>query len=333
MTKQEMRNKVKERLHDTIEKLNSVLTGKDIAQIEPVLTRIGRGQKLPHWYKQLKSKHCLPNLDGKTIGSVIEMLFVGVLEKFTLADMPNISFRINPARGVDIPDLDLGIKSPSENFCTSEPFFSAYERLIGNEHDMVVLLTDYQTAKTKPPLRVSIIKYEYLAGSEVSDKNLCSIAFKHRESLLKINESSAKKIFKFLAYVNQSDWRAKKLLNIVDKMFDETAVKNEIEHAEVDFAELNEKLIGNDREPLLESELNQLTDILKVKPLHTGIIEAADNWVIETHKDFGRIPNDNEWERLKRSPLNGRIGMSFALQWRYNFGPLFRNNYATDEEC
>jgi hypothetical protein len=333
MNKSDMRNKVKERLDGAIKKLNSVLTGKDISQLETVLSRLGRGQELPHWYKQLKSKHCLPNLDGKTIGSVIEMLFVGVLEKFTLADIRGISFGINPARGVDIPDLDLGIKSPSENFCTSEPFFSAYERLLGNEHDIVVLLTDYQTAKKKPPLRVSIIKYEYLTGSEVADKNLCSIALKHRQSLLQINESLAKKVFKFLAYINQSDWRAKRLLTLIDKMFDDTAAKAEIEAARADFAERNEKLLRDDREPLFESEMSQITDILKVKPLHIGIIEAADNWVIETHKDFGRIPNDNEWERLKRGPLNGRIGMSFALQWRYNFGPLFRNSDETEEEC
>jgi len=26
---------------------------------------------------------------------------------------------------------------------------------------------------------------------------------------------------------------------------------------------------------------------------------------------------------LRRGPLDGKIGMSLALQWRYNFGPLF----------
>ncbi len=28
--------------------------------------------------------------------------------------------------------------------------------------------------------------------------------------------------------------------------------------------------------------------------------------------------------RDKTGPLDGRIGMSFALQWRYNFGALFK---------
>jgi hypothetical protein len=57
--------------------------------------------------------------------------------------------------------------------------------------------------------------------------------------------------------------------------------------------------------------------------LHLGVIDACDNWVVEVHKDFGRMPNDNEWQRLANGPLDGTIGMSFALQWRYNFGPLF----------
>lgn len=35
------------------------------------------------------------------------------------------------------------------------------------------------------------------------------------------------------------------------------------------------------------------------------------------------IANDDEWNRFLASPLDGKIGMSLALQWRYNFGSLF----------
>jgi len=48
-----------------------------------------------------------------------------------------------------------------------------------------------------------------------------------------------------------------------------------------------------------------------------------DNWVVENYKDAARAPNDDEWKRFLASPLDGMIGMSLALQWRYNFGPLF----------
>jgi len=54
------------------------------------------------------------------------------------------------------------------------------------------------------------------------------------------------------------------------------------------------------------------------------VIQAADDWIIDTHKDFARIPNDNEWNRYLSSPLDGMIGMSFALQWRYNFSSVFK---------
>ena len=126
--------------------LNAALRGKGLSELQPVLERIGRGGKLPHWYVELQHKNTLPNLDGKTIGSVLEMLLVAVLETGVLKKF-GVALKVNPARGIDLPDLDLGVKSPSKNYCTSEPFFSAYERLYGNEHDCVVILTDYQEAK------------------------------------------------------------------------------------------------------------------------------------------------------------------------------------------
>ncbi len=39
-----------------------------------ILTPVGRGGKLPQWYEQLRTQPTLPNLDSKTIGSVIESL-------------------------------------------------------------------------------------------------------------------------------------------------------------------------------------------------------------------------------------------------------------------
>ena len=71
------------------------------------------------------------------------------------------------------------------------------------------------------------------------------------------------------------------------------------------------------------SDLHALHAVLDVRPLHLGVLDAADNWVVQVQKDLGRVPNENEWQRLLASPLDGLIGMSFALQWRYNFGRLF----------
>jgi hypothetical protein len=182
--KQELRQLVRENLDEIMLQVNAALRGEELAYLEPVLNRLGRGERLPHWYHKLRSSHTLPNLDGKTIGSVLEMIFVSVLETSVFTDLGLPPMRINPARGVDIPDLDLGVKSPSKNYDTSEPFFSAYERLIGSDYDAVVMLTDYQEAKKYPPLRLQITEWRYLTKTQIADEGLCRLAKKHRDWLV-----------------------------------------------------------------------------------------------------------------------------------------------------
>jgi hypothetical protein len=232
-TKEQLRKLVKDNLDETIRRVNSILLGENLKSIRPVLERVGRGGKVPHWFDRLASDGVLPNLDGKSIGSVIEMVLIGVLEVCTFRKIDAPPLRVNPARGVDLPDLDLGVKSPSKNYCTSEPFFSAYERLYGSEYDCLVLLTDYQTAKGRPPLRLQIIKWEYVTKSQLADENLCRIAKKHRERLLKDGDSRAQRIFRFLAYVNQSDWLGKKLVMLVEKLDDPKGAQKLIEMAQL----------------------------------------------------------------------------------------------------
>ncbi len=323
LSKEELRTILRESLDTTIQDVNRALNGENTEQLADGLTRVGRGGRLPQWYEQLRTQHTLPNLDGKTIGSVIEMLLIAVLEKIIFQGIEIPPLRVNPARGVDFPDLDLGIKSPSENYCTSEPFFSAYERLLGSEYDVLVLLTDYQTAKKKPPLRLQIIKFKYLYKTQLADYRLCQIAKKHREWLVTENESWAKKVFRFLAYVNQSDWRAKQLLRLLDCLQDATSVHRYIQQADKDFQKINEKRIAKDAEPIPSSDIESLQKINSIQPFYLGVIDAADNWVIEMQKDLARFPNSNEWSRLLTSPLDGQIGMSPALQWRYNFSRVF----------
>jgi hypothetical protein len=166
--KESLRRVVHDNLYEIVRHINASLRGRQLDKIKPVLARLGRNSILPHWFAKLGEDGTLPNLDGKTIGSVIVMLFTAILEVCYLSRYGAGPLRINPASGVDLPDLELGVKSPSENFCTSEPFFSAYERLIGSEFDVAVLLTDYQTAKRKPPLRLQIIKSVYLHKTEIA---------------------------------------------------------------------------------------------------------------------------------------------------------------------
>ena len=319
----QLRQKLKDNLDVIVNRLNEVLSGNGVEALELVLERVGRGGRPPHWYLQLKDEGTLPNLDGKTIGSVVEMMLVGVLETLLIDGQPFPPQQINPARGADLPDLELGVKSPSENYCTSEPFFSAYERLLGSEFDILVLLTDYQTKKKNPPLCLQIINSSYLTGTQVADRNLCSIARKHRDWLLDEDEARAKKLFRFLAYVNQSGWLAKRLIAIAQVIDDESAVQSEIESAEADFIKKNRIAERKDKPLIPDEELEHVKKIAEISPIHVGAIEALDNWVLNTLRETSRAPNDNEWERLKTGPLDGRIGLSFALQWRYNFGHLF----------
>jgi len=331
-TKEELRALVRDRQDAAISRLNEVLAGVRVADLEAVLQRVGRGGALPHWYEQLRDEHTLPNLDGKTIGSVIEMLFLAVLETETLADAGCPPLRVSPARGVDLPDLDLNLKSPSKNYNTSEPFFSAYERLNGSEYELLVLITDYQEKKKTPPLVLRVTQWRYLEKTEVADRNLCAIALKHREWMTSEGEAHAHRLFKFLAYVNQSDWRARRLVALIDDLPDEDAVRARLRDVERDFESVNEKRLQRGIEPLLDHELIALTAIEQIQPLWLGNLTAADNWVTETHKDFARVSNDNEWNRLRNGPLNGIIGMSYALQWRYNFRSVFREVDEPDDE-
>lgn len=325
-TVQEVKDDIHTQLDQIVAAVNKALNGGPaLLELKPVLERLGRGGKLPHWYDTLQQDGTLPNLDGKSLGSVLEMVFVAVLERKFYYSSPMVPFRISPAKGIDIPDLQLGVKSPSENYCTSEPFFSAYERLLGNEHDAVILLTDYQSAKKSPPLRIQIIKQSYLRGSQIADMNLCAIAKKYREQFLDDNVSELKKIVRFLAYINQSDWEAKAILKLLSGKIDDDSVGKAIAKLAEEFEKTNRRKEKNGQEPVPQDCLGRLQAILKVTPRWIGVVNAADNWVIETQKDFGRYPNDSEWERFLHSALDGVIGMSLALQWRYNFGPLFQD--------
>ncbi len=339
--KADLRSIVKDNLDEIRKDLQKALKGGDyLESLRPSIKRLGRNGTLPHWFEELKNKGTLPNLDGKTVGSVIEMLFVSVLENITLNDKTFGHMKINPARGIDLPDLDLGVKSPSKNYCTSEPFFSAYERLYGSEYDCVVLLTNYQEAKKNPPLKLEILDCKYLKGSEIADEGLCRLANDLRDWLLSKREvSRTQRVFRFLAFVNQSDWRAKKLLQLLANLKDDDKkIKRSILSIENEFKENNKKNTKKGKDLIPESELDVIKGILKHIPHSSGILDEIENWVMEFHKDAARAPNNNEWERLLSSPLDGKIGMSFALQWRFNFSNIFngikeKGEEEDDENC
>ncbi len=263
---EDLRTLVRANIDDIARRINLALKGKQLKKLQPVLRRIGRGGNLPHWYERLASDGVLPNLDGKTIGSVVEMLLVAVLETTTFSGIDAPPLRINPARGIDLPDLELGVKSPSENYCTSEPFFSAYDRLLGAECDVLVLLTDYQSAKQNPPLCLQIIEWRYLNASHVADRGLCALAKVHREWLLSEKEAWARRLFRFLAYVNQSDWRARIIVNLIDVMRDDVAVDRLVQRSAADFDRRNRLLTRKGRPLIPDSDLAAIQAVSAMSP-------------------------------------------------------------------
>ena len=316
----EHKKKIKDNLSLIQEKINNVLNGNDLDEIEEILKRIDTSGDLPHWFEKLKLEGSLPNLDGKTVGSVLEKLIVCIIEKYVLNG--EIELNLNPARGVDIPNLELGVKSPSTNFDTSEPYFSAYERLLGNEYDAVVMLTNYQEAKSIRPFKLQIIQIKYLRGSEIADKKLCEIAKALREK--DIEETSLKKLVRFLAYVNKSDWEAGKILKLIQNvMLNNKRIEKELTAIYKDYTVKNKKYENQYKALIPQECLDRLMSVTNISPLDQGIIKLADDWVILTQKDNGRLPNENEWNRFINGPLDGKISLSFALQWRYNFKSIF----------
>ena len=328
-TVQERKQAVKANLPLILEKINGILTGQHLDEITPILARIDRTGHLPHWFNALNTEGRLPNLDGKTVGSVIEKLLVCVLEKYIFNSEFPLS--VNPARGVDIPELELGVKSPSTNYCTSEPFFSAYERLLGNEYDALILLTNYQEAKNRTPFSLQILQIKYLTGTEISDTTLCRMAKAIREQYP--DELFQKKIVRFLSYVNQSDWEANCILKMIDSvLIQHRSLRAALNSYERDFQRKNAANSRKGKPLLPDDSLERVLGTASISPTEQGVVAAAENWVILTQKDNGRYPNDNEWHRFLTSPLDGKIGMSFALQWRYNFGVLFNAAEADSDE-
>ena len=311
---------VRDELPNIVTRMNVYLGGDDIANTKSIVTNLGRGGILPYWFSQLEDTGTLPNADGKTIGSILEMLMCADIERNVLAGEPCVPLVINPAKGVDIPVLDLGVKSPSENWCTSEPFTSAYERLLGTEFDVVAIITNYQTAKKRTPLRLKIIHQGYFQASQVADKNLCIKATSLRNSLPDVGEANCKKGLRFLAHAIQSNWLGASLAKIIGDFPSTDAVTKTIRAV---VADGNSK-IAKGASHISQEDILAVENLLKKTPLLEAIINEADSWVNQNSPELALIPNGFYWNKFLTSPLDGALGVSFALQWRYNFGVYFR---------
>ncbi len=185
--------------------------GEGLRTLEGHIAAVSPGNRIPAWLGHLRKTGGLGGTDGKSVGSSVETLFAAALRGALPADMAE-TICVKAARGVDLPGVGIGIKAPSENLCTSEPFTSVYQRLTGHIHDSVVLLTDYQEKKGVLPLRLQVTRCSYFTGSEQADRDLCQIARKWREGLGE-DTRTFRKVVRFLAHANRSDPEAKAILS------------------------------------------------------------------------------------------------------------------------
>ena len=88
----------------------------------------------------------------------------------------------------------------------------------------------------------------------------------NREWLVADNEARAKKVFRFLAYINQSDWLGKQLLRLVEVLHDEEAVQAVVGKAIPEFERKNREFTCKAKQLIPEQDLESLKGILGIRP-------------------------------------------------------------------
>lgn len=303
--------------------LNEALTGKNLRPLEAPLKRMNPGGALPVWFSQLATAHTLPNLDDRNAGGIIKKLLIGVLEKYVLEEP--LELHLVPTGAVTIPELELGVKTPSENFCTIEPYFSAYERLTGTGYDTLVLQTSYQDAKQSVAknhgLKERILDVRYLRGSEIADLQLCEIA----ENLKRVyadREDMLRRAINFLAYANPMDWESAHFIDLLQRLgTGDLDLEDAFWRIRKEFMRKNRQ---HEKKGRMQIPPEQLEHLERALTSPDNVVLQAEEWVMRTLNEHWHAPSRAVWDRILTQPLEGKIGMTYMLQWQYHFGTLFR---------
>ena len=128
MTMERVRNFLRENMELLTYYINSAFRDSDfLGTLEDAISRNSPDNNPPPWFNELLREGGLRVTNGKSIGSIVEKIVAAVIEVYMIPiidDVEPFFVMLNPASGVDLPQIELGIKSPSENWDTSEPFFS-----------------------------------------------------------------------------------------------------------------------------------------------------------------------------------------------------------------
>ena len=286
-----VRNYLRENMETLTNYVNAAFRDSDFLRtLQDAIARNSPNNTVPPWFNDLLREGGLRVTNGKSIGSIVEKVVAAVIEVYLVPNIDGIEpFRVmlNPASGVDLPQIELGIKSPSENWDTSEPFFSPFERLTGNVHDCIVFLTNFQQVKDSLPYTLAMIDNMYLDGSELSDHVLTGHARRARE-IIGVEDERYIEFCRFLCLMNKNRSEDQSVLNQFLQYFD-----------------------------AIEAGYRNIISLESCELLLT-------NWMNQFAGVFQQLtPTELERQRLESGPLTGHIGISFALQWRYNFRTTF----------
>jgi hypothetical protein len=268
------------------------------------------------WSKFLKQLQSLEEdefeiSDGKSIGTFIEKLLTVL---FSIKK--GCVFTGSAAKGVDLPELNLGIKATSDRQPqSSEAFKNAYERIFGIENALLVFIYNGTAYLSEGEANLRCVQHYLLSETNVADKGLCTSAREvrdlYREKI--ISTDLLKSVLRLLVI---SDKSKKAFLDMCRLIREATSILNG-RTKEVEFRYLNPKT-PDAKAYLSSAEVQQ------------GLIAAVNAYQTE----FSAFPfandgliTDKQLQVFDKHPLDGKISISFALQWRFQF-PLLSPNGA-----
>jgi hypothetical protein len=266
--------------------------------------------------KQLQSLEAneLEVSDGKSIGTFIEKLLTVLLsiEKKCV-------FSGSAAKGVDLPELNLGIKATSDRQPqSSEAFKSAYERIFGIENALLVFIYNGTAYSGEAEENLRCVQHYLLSETNVADRGLCGYARDVRELYREkiIGEDLLKSILRLLVV---SDKSKKEFLGMARLIHEMASI-------------LGGGTKGVQFRYLDASKASDVMAYLTDTKVQHALAAAVDAY--QAHFDSYPFANDGmidgeQFKVFQEHPLDGKISLSFALQWRFQF-PL--DNPANTEE-
>lgn len=300
---------------ELIERANLVLAQDEklITEVEVCTEKSYLTQSRKIWSKFLKQLELLETdqfelPDGKSIGTFIEKLLTVL---FSIRK--GCIFTGSAAKGIDLPELNLGIKATSDRQPqSSEPFRNAYERIFGIENALLVFIYNGTAYATGAETNLRCIQHYLLSETNVADKGLCSSAREARDLFNKkiISEDILRRILRLLVLSDKSNREFLNMCRLIREMA--AILQGKIKGVEFRF------LTVKNNDPDLLTYINSA----KTHEMLSGAIDAYEKQFASFPFASEGLATTQQMKRFQEHPLDGKISLSFALQWRLQF-PLF----------